>query len=392
MVVVPCADTMPPSTCLGIPRVATVLEASSRKPDGSSIDTILQKSTYDNKIMEHPKFGNPSDVGLLGGGAVDLITAEGGPRDPLWKILRIAPRFHCPGCQAKRIPRHKKTWRSTCGGAASKGASNRCGDEQCRHVCNHRHNCRVGLSSRHGRSQVSGDIGLEPICPDNCSGERTLGQTVFRPLVRLAWRQEVQGGAAAVAHFHTAVDTIYQQVLKRKDELKEGDTIAGHLLRMRGPDGQPLPPQLIKAQIATIFWAGHDTTGNTIAWTLFAIARYPEIEARIMAELDGLGLLATPIEPQPREMRLDDLSRLPYLDAVIKESMRYYMVVPGVSLRINPDEDVVLSSGLVIPRNTTVFPFVGGPIYEPLGFSSPRQVRSREVAGAQRGIYQSGIP
>lgn len=63
-----------------------------------------------------------------------------------------------------------------------------------------------------------------------------------------------------------------------------------------------------------------------MAWTLFAISRYPEMESRIVAELEYLGLLASPWDPKPRELRLEDLSKLTYLNAVIKESMRYHQV------------------------------------------------------------------
>jgi cytochrome P450 len=65
---------------------------------------------------------------------------------------------------------------------------------------------------------------------------------------------------------------------------------------------------------------------NTAAWTLFMISRYPEIEARVVAELDSLGLLASPLKPNPRELCPDELTRLPYLTAVIKETSRYHQV------------------------------------------------------------------
>lgn len=63
-----------------------------------------------------------------------------------------------------------------------------------------------------------------------------------------------------------------------------------------------------------------------MAWCLFAIATRPEVEARIVKELDSLGLLASPQNPNPRDLTLDDLPKLVYLNAVIKESMRYHTV------------------------------------------------------------------
>jgi cytochrome P450 len=63
-----------------------------------------------------------------------------------------------------------------------------------------------------------------------------------------------------------------------------------------------------------------------MAWTLLAIAGHPEVEERVVAELDTLGLLAKPGCPEPRELEIADLSNLPYLAAVIKESMRLFSV------------------------------------------------------------------
>jgi cytochrome P450 len=65
---------------------------------------------------------------------------------------------------------------------------------------------------------------------------------------------------------------------------------------------------------------------NTMAWTLFAISRYPDIQARVERELDDLGLLASPLNPNPRDLTVEDLDRVPYLCRVIKESMRIYPV------------------------------------------------------------------
>ena len=44
----------------------------------------------------------------------------------------------------------------------------------------------------------------------------------------------------------------------------------------------------------------------------------PEVEAKIVAELDEMGLLASHEHPTPRALEWEDLSKLGYLSCVIK--------------------------------------------------------------------------
>lgn len=53
---------------------------------------------------------------------------------------------------------------------------------------------------------------------------------------------------------------------------------------------------------------------------LYLVSQHPEVEAKICAELDEHGLLATPSRPNPRKVTYEDLSKLSYLDMVIKVS------------------------------------------------------------------------
>jgi cytochrome P450 len=64
--------------------------------------------------------------------------------------------------------------------------------------------------------------------------------------------------------------------------------------------------------------AGSETTGYSIAWTLYLLAKHPAAAAALEAELDAAGLLATPARPHPRPFAFADISRLRYLDAVLK--------------------------------------------------------------------------
>lgn len=52
----------------------------------------------------------------------------------------------------------------------------------------------------------------------------------------------------------------------------------------------------------------------------FAISQHPEVEAKIVEELQSHGLLATAENPDPRQLTYPDLGKLTYLQAVIKVS------------------------------------------------------------------------
>lgn len=55
-----------------------------------------------------------------------------------------------------------------------------------------------------------------------------------------------------------------------------------------------------------------------MAWALYLLATHPAAMAKLEAELDVAGLLVTPARPRPRPFTFPDISKLPYLDAVLK--------------------------------------------------------------------------
>ena len=68
------------------------------------------------------------------------------------------------------------------------------------------------------------------------------------------------------------------QMRARGPPAEDDDSLAAHLLRIRDPNtGQPLSDEWLLPQVSVLFWAGFDTTGNTMAWTLYCISQHPEV-------------------------------------------------------------------------------------------------------------------
>ncbi|CAK1594479.1 unnamed protein product [Parnassius mnemosyne] len=78
----------------------------------------------------------------------------------------------------------------------------------------------------------------------------------------------------------------------------------------------------IREEVDTIIVAGHDTTATTLMFTLVLIGSYPKVQERIFEELHYV------FGDDDRDVTKQDLSRLEYLEAVLKESMRIYPIVP----------------------------------------------------------------
>jgi cytochrome P450 len=74
--------------------------------------------------------------------------------------------------------------------------------------------------------------------------------------------------------------------------------------------------------MALLIAGGTETSSHTLSIMLALIAGHPAVQQRVGEELGRHGLLATPAGPPPRSPTWEDLGGLPYLTAVMNESMR----------------------------------------------------------------------
>jgi cytochrome P450 len=91
-------------------------------------------------------------------------------------------------------------------------------------------------------------------------------------------------------------------------------------------------------EATTILFAGQDTSAATLSWTLHLLSLYPNVQERLAKEVRE-HLDADEDFGRSADYRITRkvISRLPYLDAVIKESMRLYPVAPFIVRRLQED-------------------------------------------------------
>ena len=114
---------------------------------------------------------------------------------------------------------------------------------------------------------------------------------------------------------------VYDLIRERRESPDDGDVIS-MLFAVTDDAGKTLSVEQIRDEVVTLLLAGHETTALSLTFTAYLLARYPTVEAKLVAELEEVLGGRTPT--------MADLPALPYTERVVKESMRLYPPVPTI--------------------------------------------------------------
>jgi cytochrome P450 len=104
--------------------------------------------------------------------------------------------------------------------------------------------------------------------------------------------------------------------------------------------GEGMSEQQLIDEAKSLIFAGHETTGLALSWTMYLLAQHPEIRARVVDEVAAVCA--------GREVRLEHLDKLVFVRQVLLESMRLYPPVPAVTRTALADdafEGIVIRAG-----------------------------------------------
>lgn len=157
---------------------------------------------------------------------------------------------------------------------------------------------------------------------------------------------------------------------RRRTGEDRGDLLSS-LVAARDDDGGGLTDRELRDEAMTLFFAGHETTALALTWMWYLLATHPDVLTRLRAEIDALVGPQGVTDPRARPLGAADLPGLPYLDRVVKESMRRlpsvwsFMRAPakgGGPWRIPdtpyevPEGDILFISPYVIHNDARWFP------------------------------------
>ncbi|KAH7911674.1 cytochrome P450 [Hygrophoropsis aurantiaca] len=134
-----------------------------------------------------------------------------------------------------------------------------------------------------------------------------------------------------------------------KDELAKGTAspsmVSDLLSQIDENDQTGEQENAIKATAATVFIAGAETSSSTLQSFILAMLLHPEVQAKAQAEIDSaIGTSRLP--------NFDDRPSLPYVEAILREILRWRPVVPLGIPHATSSDDVY--NGYFIPKGSIV--------------------------------------
>ncbi|XP_073284026.1 cytochrome P450 83B1-like [Primulina huaijiensis] len=168
----------------------------------------------------------------------------------------------------------------------------------------------------------------------------------------LGWLDKLTGMNSRLEKNFRDLDKIYQETIDdhldpNRPESMRGD-ILDLLIQLKQEQAAPVPIEWenVKGILMNVFIAGTDTSASLIVWAMTALIKKPEVMKKAQEEVRNvLGNKGTVDE--------DDIQNLPYLKAIIKETLRLF---PPTPLSV-PRETIQKSTvdGFEIPEKTMVY-------------------------------------
>ncbi|KAJ5134839.1 NmrA-like [Penicillium atrosanguineum] len=122
--------------------------------------------------------------------------------------------------------------------------------------------------------------------------------------------------------------------------------------------------EIVKWSAVALYGGGSDTTVGVLEGFFLAMLLFPDVQHKAQAEMDK-------VFGKPTFPTAADRETLPYLNAVVKEALRWHTVSPlGIPHRT--DEDDIIS-GFLIPKDAILLPNIWSFNNDPSSYSNPRE-------------------
>ncbi|VUC20426.1 unnamed protein product [Clonostachys rosea] len=160
-------------------------------------------------------------------------------------------------------------------------------------------------------------------------------------------------------------DVPYDFVHRQMANHTHTPSYVSRLVEQLAGEGQRLDvstENIIKYSAGILYAGGSDTTVSSLSSLALAMLKFPKVQHKAQNEIDN-------ITSQNRLPYFDDRPKLPYINAVVKEILRWFPVTPlGMSHTV--DEDIIFKDYL-IPKGAILLPAVRWLLHDPQVYENP---------------------
>ncbi|KAJ9627966.1 hypothetical protein H2203_003185 [Taxawa tesnikishii (nom. ined.)] len=104
--------------------------------------------------------------------------------------------------------------------------------------------------------------------------------------------------------------------------------------------GEGLSDENIVSNMITFLIAGHETTSGLLSFAFYYLAKNPEYYRKAQEEVDAV------VGDSP--ITVDHMTKLPYLNAILRETLRLQPTAPGFT--VEPKQDEVIGGKYFVPK------------------------------------------
>ncbi|KAK0185977.1 cytochrome P450 [Armillaria mellea] len=152
--------------------------------------------------------------------------------------------------------------------------------------------------------------------------------------------------------YRIASEILHKQLKVVENEIDSADkdivNLLAHSYLTEDPDKR-MSVDEIYSQLATFTIAGHDTTATTVAWILYELSLYPNMQNQLREEISQRR------ERCRGDLAADDYDTLPLLNAVIKETLRLHPFVSTLLRVASRDGAIPLSEPITTSDDSIIW-------------------------------------
>lgn len=157
-----------------------------------------------------------------------------------------------------------------------------------------------------------------------------------------------------------------QIVDERKRQIGNENRIDGLSLLLNAKKNAPdlLTDDYVGGLTFEMLLTGSETTSTTLSFALYLISCHPEVERKLLEEIDAFG--------RDRKPTYDDLDRFPYVEQVLKEALRYYTPSPIIAREAVKDIEL---GGYRLKKGTAMWIAMNAVLWDPKHFPEPHKFK-----------------